>query len=224
MFPLLQVRWWQCRWQEFQGDQTLHLLSAEIQAPLPPGAGRISPEEMPAHAPESLAAGGQQRAGAHGAAPAGTPQGYLCLYQVRAALWLQEPGAGPGERWAEHPAAARMDSGNVGMHKAEKTWHTNACQWSKINVAYEVFREDRPSSALCFKMWMFCSAVSGPKDLVFYYAGRRCAVWSVVHYLNSDFVFQTTFFEKSVPPLNYLPSKSNLSSCFLLDLTQSNIK
>lgn len=99
----------------------MHLLSAEIQAPLPPGAGRIAPEEMPAHAPESLAAGGQQRAGARGAAPTGTPEGYLCLYQVRPALGLQEPGAGPGYTWAEHPAAERMNSETLVVHKAEKT-------------------------------------------------------------------------------------------------------
>lgn len=91
-------------------------------------------------------------------------------------------------------------------------------------MGHRVFQEDGPSPASCFKMWMVCSAVSGPKYLILYYAGRRCAVWSVVHCFNSDFVFQTAFFEKSVSPLNYLPSKPNLSSCFLLDLTQSNIK
>lgn len=106
LFPLLQVRRWQRRRQEFQGDQTLHLLSAEIQAPLPPGAGRISSEEMPAHAPESLAAGGQQRAGARWATHPRTAKSYVCSDQVRPETW------GPGRvRWAEHPAAERLGSG-----------------------------------------------------------------------------------------------------------------
>lgn len=104
----------------------MHLLSAEIQAPLPPGAGRISPEEMPAHAPESLAAGGQQRAGAHGAAPAGTPESYVCLYQVRPALGLQQPGTGPGWRWAEHPAAEMMNS-EIGSHAQGRKNVTHKC-------------------------------------------------------------------------------------------------
>lgn len=105
LFPLLQVRWWQCRWQEFQGDQTLHLLSAEIQAPLPPGAGRISSEEMPAHAPESLAAGGQQRAGARWAAHPRTAKSYVRSNQVRPETW----GLGRVRR-AEHPATERLGS------------------------------------------------------------------------------------------------------------------
>jgi len=61
----------------------LHLLSAEIQAPLPPGAGRISSEEMPAYTPESIAAGSQQRAGACGATDTRTPKSYVRSYQVR---------------------------------------------------------------------------------------------------------------------------------------------
>lgn len=199
LFSLLQVRWWQCRWQEFQGDQTLHLLSAEIQAPVPPGAGRISAEEVPAHAPESLAAGGQQRAGARGAAPAGAPQGHLCLYQVRPALPLQEPGAGPGYTWAEHPAAEMMDSETVVMHKAEKTWRTNACQWSEMNVTHGLFHEDRPSPALCFKMWMFCSAVSGLKYLVLYCSTRTTTTTSSLVcslLLQFRFCFSDGFFWK----------------------------
>lgn len=53
----------------------------------------------------------------------------------------------------------------VGTHKAEKTWHINACQWSKINMAYSIFHEDKHFPALHFKMWIVCSAVSGPDFL-----------------------------------------------------------
>lgn len=32
-------------------------------------------------------------------------------------------------------------------------------------MAYRVFHEERHSSALCFKMWIVCSAVSGSESL-----------------------------------------------------------
>lgn len=58
-----------------------------------------------------------------------------------------------------------MLNSETGRHAQGRKTTTRKCQWSKINMAYSVCHEDKHSPALLFKIWIVCSAVSGPDFL-----------------------------------------------------------